>query len=110
MPIYEYQCTNCGHELEVLQKIAEEPLARCPSCKQDDLKKLVSASSFRLKGGGWYETDFKQGNKKHIADKGDSDPGSNKSSTDTKPTKNKTGDGSKTSSVKSTKTDAGSSK
>ena len=64
MPIYEYQCKSCGHELEVIQKISEEPLKFCPECGKPDLNKLVSAAGFRLKGGGWYETDFKSGDKK----------------------------------------------
>lgn len=68
MPIYEYQCTNCEHKLEALQKISDAPLKECPACSKPDLKKLVSAASFRLKGGGWYETDFKTGNKKQLAD------------------------------------------
>lgn len=69
MPIYEYQCKACGHELEVIQKITEEPLKYCPECGQPELSKLVSAAGFRLKGGGWYETDFKSGSdkKKNIA-------------------------------------------
>lgn len=67
MPIYEYQCEACGHILETLQKISEAPLTRCPECGKDALKKLISASAFRLKGGGWYETDFKTGNKKNVA-------------------------------------------
>lgn len=60
MPIYEYQCRQCGHRLEILQKISDPPPADCPECRRPALKKLVSAASFRLKGGGWYETDFKQ--------------------------------------------------
>ncbi len=64
MPIYEYQCKACGHELEVIQKLSEEPLKFCPECGQPELNKLVSAAGFRLKGGGWYETDFKSGDKK----------------------------------------------
>ena len=67
MPIYEYQCEACGHILETLQKISDAPLTKCPECGEDALKKLVSASAFRLKGGGWYETDFKTGNKKNVA-------------------------------------------
>ncbi len=67
MPIYEYQCEACGHILETLQKISEAPLTSCPECGKDALKKLISASAFRLKGGGWYETDFKTGNKKNVA-------------------------------------------
>ena len=67
MPIYEYQCEACGHILETLQKISEAPLTKCPECGKDSLKKLISASAFRPKGGGWYETDFKTGNKKNVA-------------------------------------------
>jgi len=65
MPIYEYRCTACAAEMEKLQKIADAPLVECPECGQPALVKLVSASSFRLKGSGWYETDFKTGNKKN---------------------------------------------
>ena len=60
MPIYEYRCESCGTELEKLQKISEPPLRGCPECGRQTLEKLVSASSFRLTGSGWYETDFKQ--------------------------------------------------
>ncbi len=67
MPIYEYRCAECGHEMEKLQKISDPPLAECPACGKPALEKLVSAPGFRLKGGGWYETDFKQGDKKNIA-------------------------------------------
>jgi putative FmdB family regulatory protein len=59
MPFYEYQCSACGAHVEVLQKITDAPLKKCPRCAQNKLKKLVSAPVFRLKGGGWYETDFK---------------------------------------------------
>ncbi|MGE5731669.1 MAG: FmdB family zinc ribbon protein [Gemmatimonas sp.] len=61
MPIYEYRCTSCGHELEALQKISDAPLTACPSCKSDGLVKRVSAAGFQLKGSGWYATDFKGG-------------------------------------------------
>jgi putative FmdB family regulatory protein len=70
MPIYEYQCGACGHVFDNLQKISEAPLTRCPDCGAEALKKLVSAPAFRLKGGGWYETDFKTGDKKNL-DKSD---------------------------------------
>ena len=66
MPIYEYQCQSCGKEMEVLQKISDEPLVDCPECGQPALKKKVTAAAFRLKGGGWYETDFKTSNKKNL--------------------------------------------
>ena len=59
MPFYEYQCTACEHRLEALQKISDEPLRYCPECGEASLKKLISRAAFRLKGGGWYETDFK---------------------------------------------------
>jgi len=59
MPIYEYQCQGCGHELEKLQKMSDAPLSDCPQCEAPSLIKKVSAAGFRLKGTGWYETDFK---------------------------------------------------
>ncbi len=67
MPIYEYQCLACGKELEALRKISDAPLEDCPACGAPELKKKVSAAAFRLKGGGWYETDFKTGSKKNLA-------------------------------------------
>jgi len=70
MPFYEYRCEECGHGMEALQKISDEPLVDCPECGQPALKKLVSAAGFRLKGGGWYETDFKVGKKKNLHDSG----------------------------------------
>lgn len=80
MPIYEYQCRSCGHEFEVLQKISDPKLTDCPACHQATLQKKVSAAAFRLKGGGWYETDFKTGNKKNVA--GDRPPGDGSSKSD----------------------------
>ena len=94
MPIYEYQCANCDHKFEKLQKLSDPLLKNCPECHEDRLRKLVSAAGFRLKGGGWYETDFKQGNKKNLVEKettGDSkdkaDKSSDSSSSDKKPAK-----------------------
>ncbi|MEM7219219.1 MAG: zinc ribbon domain-containing protein [Pseudomonadota bacterium] len=76
MPIYEYQCKQCGHRLEVIQKISDKRLRKCPACGKQSLSKLVSAAGFRLKGGGWYETDFKGGKKKNVAgEKSDSGSG-----------------------------------
>lgn len=72
MPIYEYKCTECGHQLEKLQKMSDDPLTDCPECGKPALQKMVSAAGFRLKGGGWYETDFKSGSKKNVADSGSS--------------------------------------
>lgn len=67
MPIYEYKCEDCAHELEAIQKMSDAPLVDCPSCNKPALKKRISAAGFRLKGGGWYETDFKSGKRKNIA-------------------------------------------
>ena len=78
MPIYEYQCEKCEHEFDTLQKLSEKPLKKCPECGTMSLTKLVSAAGFRLKGGGWYETDFKSGKKKNLAN---SDESGGKSST-----------------------------
>jgi putative FmdB family regulatory protein len=76
MPIYEYQCQACNHQLEALQKLSDAPLTECPECKKASLKKQISAAGFRLKGGGWYETDFKTGNKKNLTSGSDSSSGS----------------------------------
>ena len=87
MPIYEYQCENCGYALEALQKIGEPPLSDCPECGKPALKKQVSAAAFRLKGGGWYETDFKSNNKRNVADRGDSKAAEKSSDSGKKPEK-----------------------
>ena len=68
MPIYEYKCLKCEHQFEVIQSFSDNPVESCPECNQKSIQKLVSAPSFRLKGGGWYETDFKTGSKKNIVD------------------------------------------
>ncbi len=70
MPLYEYRCDACGHAFEALQKMSDEPLVHCPACDEATLRKLVSAAGFRLKGDGWYETDFKSGNKRNLVDDG----------------------------------------
>ena len=69
MPFYEYECPHCGYDEEVLQKITDKPLTKCPKCGKKGLKKLMSAPVFRLKGSGWYETDFKSDkeNKRNLA-------------------------------------------
>ena len=69
MPFYEYECPHCGYDEEVLQKINDKPLTKCPTCGKKGLKKLMSAPVFRLKGSGWYETDFKgdKENKRNLA-------------------------------------------
>jgi len=58
MPIYEYRCQHCAHELEIMQKMADDPITECPECGQNSLEKLISRSSFRLKGGGWYDSGY----------------------------------------------------
>jgi putative FmdB family regulatory protein len=70
MPFYEYQCKSCGHELEAMQKVSDAPLKKCPHCGKSQLTRLMSAPVFRLKGGGWYETDFKdKDNQRNVADR-----------------------------------------
>ena len=69
MPIYEYYCEVCKSNFELIQKISDKPAKKCIKCnKSTKVVKLVSAAGFRLKGGGWYETDFKSGSKKNIHD------------------------------------------
>jgi putative FmdB family regulatory protein len=91
MPIYEYACKHCEHTLDALQKISDEPLVDCPECGKPALRKLVSAPRFRLKGAGWYETDFKKDNQRNVL-KGDSEPAADKSEkkSDTKKDKKET--------------------
>src|SRR5215475_14566312 len=69
MPFYEYECSNCKFYTELMQKISDAPLTKCPSCGKKTMVKLISAPNFRLKGGGWYETDFKgdKENKRNLA-------------------------------------------
>jgi len=75
VPIYEYQCESCEHQFDKLQKISDDPLKDCPACGKPSLKKMISAAGFRLKGSGWYETDFKSGKKKNIASSDSSSSG-----------------------------------
>lgn len=74
MPFYEYECSSCGQHAEILQKISDTPARKCPSCGKSALKRLISAPVFRLKGSGWYETDFKsdQDRKRNLAGADDS--------------------------------------
>ena len=74
MPIYEYACQKCNHAFEALQKVSEGPLRKCPECGALQLKRLVSAPQFRLKGTGWYETDFKKDGKKRLAEGAEAAP------------------------------------
>ena len=96
MPFYEYQCKSCGHELEAMQKVSDSPLKKCPECGKPQLVRLMSAPVFRLKGAGWYETDFKdKESQRNLADRPDADaPKDAKdakdavAATDTKPAEN----------------------
>jgi putative FmdB family regulatory protein len=72
MPIYEYACKTCGHELEAWQKMSDAPLKQCPSCKEESLHKKISAAGFQLKGNGWYATDFKNSGKSSTPAKSES--------------------------------------
>jgi putative FmdB family regulatory protein len=85
MPFYEYQCKSCGHELEAMQKVSDVPLKKCPHCGKSQLQRLMSAPVFRLKGGGWYETDFKgdKDNQRNLADRPEEAP-KDKKDTDAK--------------------------
>ncbi len=85
MPLYEYQCTACGESTELLQKISDEPAKTCPQCNQDSLVKQISSTSFQLKGGGWYVTDFK--NKKENKTTPENKPTSEKSEVSKPPEK-----------------------
>lgn len=89
MPFYEYQCSSCQHHVEVLQKISDAPLRKCPDCGKQALKRLISAPVFRLKGGGWYETDFKSDNEQkrniHGREEGESKPAESKEGEKTEP-------------------------
>lgn len=82
MPIYEYRCESCGHELEKLQSFRDPLLVTCPSCGDDALKRLMSQTSFMLKGEGWYVTDYKNGGKKPSAKDGEGSKGEAGSSAD----------------------------
>jgi len=81
MPIYEYACRKCSHTLDVLQKMSDEPLVECPACGEPELRRLISAPRFRLKGAGWYETDFKKDNQRNVLKKDDETPGKDKGET-----------------------------
>lgn len=77
MPIYEFSCGDCGHDFESLQRLNDPLPDACPACGKPNVEKKISAAGFRLKGGGWYETDFKSGAKKNVSgsDSGGSDSG-----------------------------------
>ena len=123
MPIYEYACKSCEHVLDALQKMSDDPLIECPECGKPSLKRLISAPRFRLKGKGWYETDFKKDNQRNLSsgdgeqakEKSAESKAKDKTSADTKSdgsgdskTKTMSDTGSKATSAKktSTKTDS----
>jgi putative FmdB family regulatory protein len=85
MPIYEYRCGACGQEHEVLQKVSERPLVKCPACGKPKLQKLLSAAGFQLKGSGWYATDFKGEKKKPEEKKAEKKESKTETKTETKP-------------------------
>ena len=82
MPIYAYACKECDHTLDALQKIADAPLVDCPECGEAALKRLLSAPRFRLKGTGWYETDFKKDNQRNLHRDKEPSKSSDKASSD----------------------------
>lgn len=84
MPIYEYACKECEHSLDALQKIADAPLVDCPACGKPSLKRLLSAPRFRLKGQGWYETDFKKDNQRNLHGEKDASKSTSKPASDSK--------------------------
>jgi putative FmdB family regulatory protein len=116
MPIYEYRCTACGHELEALQKLSDAPLTACPACKRETLQKKVSAAGFQLKGSGWYVTDFRnkgtkpaaKGDAKAATGNGEAKPEApGKAETTTETTSTKSGATTETKSTTTTSSDKG---
>ena len=87
MPIYEYVCKACGHEAEIMHKISDPAPKKCPECGKPKLAKQMSATGFRLGGAGWYETDFKSGNKRNVAEKASAGEASAPKTAATKPEK-----------------------
>ena len=91
MPTYEYLCDKCGHEFERQQRISDPPVKSCPSCKSRKVKKLISRTSFVLKGSGWY-SDLYSSSKKDSKKDGDTDSASSESKSETKKTASEKGD------------------
>lgn len=117
MPIYEYECADCGERHEFIQKFSDSPKRKCPACGKSKLKKLISAAAFHLKGDGWYVTDFKDsGKKKPDAKAKETDSGksaadeSSASSSDAKKNDSKTKSSSSDSGKKKSKAKDGPSK
>lgn len=101
MPIYEYRCDACGEQMEKLQRMSDDRLVDCPACGKPALKRLVSAVAFRLKGGGWYETDFKKQNQRNLADSHASNVSGSSSSASSSSNSSSSGDSSGASSASS---------
>lgn len=95
MPIYAFECTGCGHRFERLQRLSDADPSQCPECESPKVRRQLTAPSFRLAGGGWYETDFKKDGKRNLADKGDGAKGEAGKTDSGKPEGGKT-DGGKT--------------
>jgi len=100
MPIYEFQCQACGTEIEVLQKISDPHITDCEACGKAEMKKKVTAAAFRLSGAGWYETDFKEGDKKKNLTETSNDKKDQKSDSSEKTTKDSSDKKSETTSTK----------
>ncbi len=109
MPIYEYRCKACGHTLDALQKLADAPLKDCPECAKPQLKRLISAPAFRLKGGGWYETDFKSDKekKRNLADGGNKESAAKNDSSKSESSKSESSKSESSKSSESAKSDGG---
>ncbi|MYD98734.1 MAG: zinc ribbon domain-containing protein [Gammaproteobacteria bacterium] len=93
MPIYEYACRSCEHQFETIQKSSEEPLKDCPACGETALRKLLSAPVFRLKGSGWYETDFKTGDRRNVTEGKEQEAGKETEATGNGESADKSADG-----------------
>ena len=106
LPIYEYQCQSCGHEFEELQKFNDDPLVDCPVCQRTELRKLISQTSFVLKGGGWYATDFKKQNGMSTSDQTEENTKSESSEASTSQTSENKETSTKSSDKKSAVTDS----
>src|SRR5262245_19610484 len=106
MPFYEYECSSCKFYTEVLQKVSDAPLRKCPSCGKNDIIKLVSATVFRLKGGGWYETDFKSDKEGKRTLAMDNEPAANEPSIEAKGKDEKAADGKPAQAASEAKKDA----
>ena len=112
MPIYEYACRKCDHRMDALQKMSDDALVDCPECGEPALRRLISAPKFRLKGKGWYETDFKKDNQRNLSKSDSEGPKSDKAAAkpDGKSDSGKSSGKSDTPSTKTTKKETSDSK